>query len=72
MEVNVNPKNNYTLVSVKHKKLNETIKSVFLLILATFAMVFSSCDGVLFETKEEITIQIYDTYVEEEITKGTT
>ncbi|MBR4004319.1 MAG: InlB B-repeat-containing protein [Treponema sp.] len=73
MKLNVNPKNSYTFVlHPSHKKLNETIKSVFLLILATFAMVFSSCDGVLFETKEEITIQIYDTYVEEEITKGTT
>ncbi len=72
MEVNVNSKNNYTLVSVKHKKLNETIKSVFLLILATFAMVFSSCDGVLFETKEEVEVQIYDTEKEEEITKDTT
>ena len=71
MELNVNPKNNYTLVPhPSHRTLNETFKSILFLILATFALVLSSCDGVMHDYTEEVTIQVYDNTPEEEIADG--
>ncbi len=53
-----------------HRTLNETFKSILFLILATFVLVLSSCDGVMHDYTEEVTIQVYDNTPEEEIADG--
>ena len=70
MEFNVNLENDYTLVPHRAGKTpDRQFKLFFLLLLSAFALLFSSCDGVLFgSSDEDVLIRTYDT-TEEEIVK---